>query len=535
MSRGPLGFADMEVEEEVLVPQLLELHAAGDSRAAARLEAAAATVLARKPPAPPPSLPTLQSLSDACRAAPASAARPLSAALSRLLAAGASSWTVGPEVQAELVRSLSDTCAQHLTEHASFLDACGQLRGGFPAGLEPPLDLALTAAHCCAALLSVVEGGGRLEARDAPSELWARLVPDVAARAPPLLHSDHATFRFVLEAVRARASRLASAAASAHGGRGSADAADAAVAALPAQEEVCAAAAGDEVFALDSAVAHELRGFRVLLVEGGIALVRPLDACGGGEDRCCAVSELIAATVDESAPSRAVMREHYEVLQLPPSASLDAVKSAYKRLALEHHPDKGGDEDDFKRLHQAFEALSLSVSAASHRAAPVATTSPRHSRSPAQASRARADARTTEVAVSSPRPSGSPAQASQTGAEAQARTPARTAKVPPPSTPEAATSATRGRLRKVGAAVGSVSASAGAAKPDREADADVGGSSLSPAGKRVGGAAEGDGPSQPAAKRLCRRPASAGSTSKGAATDEKTLNGLLQHIWTFLF
>ena len=33
---------------------------------------------------------------------------------------------------------------------------------------------------------------------------------------------------------------------------------------------------------------------------------------------------------------------HYEVLELPRTATYDEIKSAYRRLALIHHPDKNG-------------------------------------------------------------------------------------------------------------------------------------------------------------------------------------------------
>lgn len=35
-------------------------------------------------------------------------------------------------------------------------------------------------------------------------------------------------------------------------------------------------------------------------------------------------------------------RCHYEVLELPRTATFDEVKAAYRRLALVHHPDKNG-------------------------------------------------------------------------------------------------------------------------------------------------------------------------------------------------
>jgi hypothetical protein len=41
-------------------------------------------------------------------------------------------------------------------------------------------------------------------------------------------------------------------------------------------------------------------------------------------------------------------------LGLPQSASLDEVKSAYRERVKEVHPDHGGDEDEFKRVREAY-------------------------------------------------------------------------------------------------------------------------------------------------------------------------------------
>jgi hypothetical protein len=45
-----------------------------------------------------------------------------------------------------------------------------------------------------------------------------------------------------------------------------------------------------------------------------------------------------------------IPNESFAILGLDNSASEDDVKSAYKKLALEHHPDKGGDEEKFKQI-----------------------------------------------------------------------------------------------------------------------------------------------------------------------------------------
>lgn len=45
--------------------------------------------------------------------------------------------------------------------------------------------------------------------------------------------------------------------------------------------------------------------------------------------------------------------DSFSTLGLSVEADAEAVKSAYKRLALEHHPDKGGDGEVFKAVHMA--------------------------------------------------------------------------------------------------------------------------------------------------------------------------------------
>lgn len=49
---------------------------------------------------------------------------------------------------------------------------------------------------------------------------------------------------------------------------------------------------------------------------------------------------------------------HYETLGISKDASLEDIKKAYKKAALKHHPDRGGDAEKFKELSQAYEVLS---------------------------------------------------------------------------------------------------------------------------------------------------------------------------------
>lgn len=50
-------------------------------------------------------------------------------------------------------------------------------------------------------------------------------------------------------------------------------------------------------------------------------------------------------------------RDYYEVLGVGKTASADELKKAYRRLAIEHHPDRGGSEEKFKEINEAYEVL----------------------------------------------------------------------------------------------------------------------------------------------------------------------------------
>ncbi|XP_048200657.1 dnaJ homolog subfamily B member 2 isoform X2 [Perognathus longimembris pacificus] len=57
------------------------------------------------------------------------------------------------------------------------------------------------------------------------------------------------------------------------------------------------------------------------------------------------------------------MASYYEILDVPPSASADDIKKAYRRKALQWHPDKNPDnkevaERKFKEVAEAYEVLS---------------------------------------------------------------------------------------------------------------------------------------------------------------------------------
>ena len=51
-------------------------------------------------------------------------------------------------------------------------------------------------------------------------------------------------------------------------------------------------------------------------------------------------------------------KKHYDTLGVSTNASDAEIKKAYRKLAMQHHPDKGGDQAKFKEITSAYEVLS---------------------------------------------------------------------------------------------------------------------------------------------------------------------------------
>ena len=57
---------------------------------------------------------------------------------------------------------------------------------------------------------------------------------------------------------------------------------------------------------------------------------------------------------------------HYDTLGVSESADQDEIKKAYRKLANQHHPDKGGDTNRFQQIQSAYETLSNDQSRAQY-------------------------------------------------------------------------------------------------------------------------------------------------------------------------
>ena len=52
-------------------------------------------------------------------------------------------------------------------------------------------------------------------------------------------------------------------------------------------------------------------------------------------------------------------KDYYKILGVEKNASADEIKKAFKKAAMQHHPDRpGGDEAKFKEINEAYQVLS---------------------------------------------------------------------------------------------------------------------------------------------------------------------------------
>lgn len=50
--------------------------------------------------------------------------------------------------------------------------------------------------------------------------------------------------------------------------------------------------------------------------------------------------------------------DYYSILGIQKNASDTDIRKAYKKQSMKHHPDRGGDEEEFKKVNEAYQTLS---------------------------------------------------------------------------------------------------------------------------------------------------------------------------------
>ncbi len=56
---------------------------------------------------------------------------------------------------------------------------------------------------------------------------------------------------------------------------------------------------------------------------------------------------------------RKIIQNNYEILEIQDGASRQEIREAFRKLALEHHSDRGGEEVQFMKIKQAYDDLKL--------------------------------------------------------------------------------------------------------------------------------------------------------------------------------
>jgi curved DNA-binding protein len=52
-----------------------------------------------------------------------------------------------------------------------------------------------------------------------------------------------------------------------------------------------------------------------------------------------------------------ISMDHYNTLGVSKTATPDEIKKAYRKLAMSHHPDRGGDASNFQKINEAYDIL----------------------------------------------------------------------------------------------------------------------------------------------------------------------------------
>ena len=60
------------------------------------------------------------------------------------------------------------------------------------------------------------------------------------------------------------------------------------------------------------------------------------------------------------------MEDYYKILGVQSNSNPDDIKKAYRKLSLKHHPDRGGDASEFKKINEAYQILNNEDTKASY-------------------------------------------------------------------------------------------------------------------------------------------------------------------------
>lgn len=52
------------------------------------------------------------------------------------------------------------------------------------------------------------------------------------------------------------------------------------------------------------------------------------------------------------------MKNYFDILGIDKNADQDTIKKAYRKLAMQYHPDRGGDQNKFQEVQEAYDILS---------------------------------------------------------------------------------------------------------------------------------------------------------------------------------
>lgn len=64
------------------------------------------------------------------------------------------------------------------------------------------------------------------------------------------------------------------------------------------------------------------------------------------------------------------INKYYNTLNIPVNSELSEAKKAYKKLALKHHPDRGGDPKKFQEIATAYEEIEKYQTRPKHNMSP---------------------------------------------------------------------------------------------------------------------------------------------------------------------